>query len=87
MPEVPPGPRWRELGWLEVLDRLGAQDQIRFGVTKTIIPAAQEHFLALSARRDTHLFGGLGLDGEFNFRIVRPMGVHEMLQSRGADGA
>ena len=33
----------------------------RFGVTKTIIPAAQEHFLAPSARCDTHLFGGLGL--------------------------
>ena len=32
-----------------------------FCVSKTIIPEAQEHFLTLSARRDTHLFGGLGL--------------------------
>ena len=56
-------------------------------VSKTIIPEAQEHFLTPSAGRHTHLFGGLGLDGEFIFRIVRPMGLHEMLQSRGADGA
>ena len=28
---------------------------------KTIIPEAQEHLLATSVRRDTHLFGGLGL--------------------------
>ena len=30
-------------------------------LSKTIIPDAQEHFLTPSARRDTHLFGGLGL--------------------------
>ena len=34
-----------------------------FSVSKTIIPEAQEHFLNSSARRDTHLFGGLGLIG------------------------
>ena len=33
----------------------------RFCLSKTIIPDAQEHFLTPSARRDTHLFGGLGL--------------------------
>ena len=33
----------------------------RFGVTKAIIPDGQEHFLTPSARRHTHLFGGLGL--------------------------
>ena len=33
----------------------------RFCVSETIIPEAQEHFLALSARGDTHLFGGLRL--------------------------
>ena len=33
----------------------------RFCVSKTIIPEAQENFLTPSARRDTHLFGGLGL--------------------------
>ena len=34
-----------------------------FCVCKTIIPEAQEHFLTPSARRHTHLFGGLGLMG------------------------
>ena len=29
-------------------------------LSKTIIPDAQEHFLTPSARRNTHLFGGLG---------------------------
>jgi hypothetical protein len=33
----------------------------RFSVSKTIIPEAQEHFLTRSARRHTHLFGGLGV--------------------------
>ena len=33
----------------------------RFCVSKTIIPEAQKHFLTPSARRDTYLFGGLGL--------------------------
>ena len=33
-------------------------------VSKTIIPEAQEHFVNPSARRDTHLFGGLGLIGK-----------------------
>ena len=33
----------------------------RFCVWETIISVAQEHFLTPSARRDTHLFGGLGL--------------------------
>ena len=33
----------------------------RFCVSETIIPEAQEHFLTPSARRDTHLFGGLGV--------------------------
>ena len=32
-----------------------------FSVPKTIIPDAQEHFLTPSARRNTHLFGGLGV--------------------------
>ena len=32
-----------------------------FSVSKTIIPDAQEHFLTSSTRRDTHLFGGLGV--------------------------
>ena len=32
-----------------------------FCLSKTIIPDAQEHFLTPSARRHTHLFGGLGL--------------------------
>ncbi len=32
-----------------------------FSVSKTIIPDPPEHFLTSSARRDTHLFGGLGL--------------------------
>ena len=32
-----------------------------FSVSKTIIPDGQEHFLTPSARRHTHLFGGLGL--------------------------
>ena len=30
-------------------------------LSKTIIPDAQEHFLTPSARRHTHLFGGLGV--------------------------
>ena len=33
----------------------------RFPVSKAIIPDGPEHFLTPSARRDTHLFGGLGL--------------------------
>ena len=33
----------------------------RFCVSETIIPEAQERFLTPSARRDTHLFGGLGI--------------------------
>ena len=33
----------------------------RFCVSKTIIPEAPEHFLTSSARRNTHLVGGLGL--------------------------
>ena len=32
-----------------------------FPVSKTIIPEAQEHLVIPSTRRDTHLFGGLGL--------------------------
>ena len=32
----------------------------RFGVSKTIIPEAWEHFLTPSTRPSTHLFGGLG---------------------------
>ena len=38
---------------------------------KTIIPEAQEHFLTPSARRDTHLFGGLGL----SVRSCPPTGI------------
>ena len=34
----------------------------RFAVSQTIIPEAQEHFLTPSAHRDTHIFGGLGLN-------------------------
>ena len=34
----------------------------RFGVTKAIIPDGPEHFLSPSAHRDTHLFGGLGVN-------------------------
>ena len=38
-------------------------------LSKTIIPDAQEHFLTPSARRNTHLFGGLGLTkGSANIR-------------------
>ena len=33
-----------------------------FCLSKTIIPVAQEHFLTPSPRRNTHLFGGLGLN-------------------------
>ena len=40
---------------------LGAPFSGWFPVSKTIIPEAQEHFLTPSARRDTHLFGGLGV--------------------------
>ena len=36
----------------------------RFCVSETIIPETQEHFLTPSARRDTHLFGGLRVIGE-----------------------
>ena len=32
-----------------------------FSVSKTIIPEAQEHLLTASTRRNTHIFGGLGL--------------------------
>ena len=32
-------------------------------LSKTIIPDAQEHFLTSSARRHSHLFGGLGVKG------------------------
>ena len=39
---------------------------------KTIIPEAQEHFLTPSARRDTHLFGGLGLSGRSGYRPPSP---------------
>ena len=47
----------------------------RFGVTKAIIPDGQEHFLTPSAHRDTHLFGGLGLNqrnpaGQSRYRLV-----------------
>ena len=34
----------------------------RFPVSKAIIPDGQEHFLTPSAHRDTHIFGGLGLN-------------------------
>ena len=34
----------------------------RFPFLKTIIPEAKEHFLARLVRRDTHLFGGLGIN-------------------------
>ena len=37
-----------------------------FPVPKTIIPEAQEHFLTPSARRHTHLLGGLGLSGSLS---------------------
>ena len=42
----------------------------RFCVSKTIIPEAQGHFLNPSARRDTHLFGGLGLIVAGNFYLT-----------------
>ena len=52
---------WMPSGWLRgsiyrVLLLWG-----RFCVSETIIPEPQEHFLTPSARRNTHLFGGLGL--------------------------
>ena len=34
----------------------------RFSISKTIIPEAKEHFLIPSAPRDTHPFGGFGLN-------------------------
>ena len=36
-------------------------------LSKTIIPDAQEHFLTPSARRHTHLFGGLGIRVDWRF--------------------
>ena len=39
-----------------------------FCLSKTIIPDAQEHFLTPSARRHTHLFGGLGLKSAIDWR-------------------
>ena len=42
----------------------------RFGVSKTIIPEAQEHFLTPPARRDTHPFGGLRL------KLIQSQGQH-----------
>ena len=48
----------------------------RFGVSKTIIPEAQEHFLTPSTRRDTYLFGGLGVSlyansrSEYGYHLV-----------------
>ena len=59
-----------------------------FCLSKTIIPDAQEHFLTPSARRDTHLFGGLGLRWirvtlelklwlKFRLRVLRPPGAIE----------
>ena len=45
----------------------------RFAVSQTIIPEAQEHFLTPSAHRDTHIFGGLGVN---RVRITAP---HEQL--------
>ena len=52
---------WMRSGWLRgsiywVLLVWGC-----FSVSKTIIPDAQGHFLTPSARRYTHLFGGLGI--------------------------
>ena len=47
----------------------------RFCVSKTIIPEAPEHFLTSSARRDTHLFGGLGVRRGI---IISPGGVRSV---------
>ena len=56
----------------------------RFRVTKTIIPAAQEHFLASSARCDTHLFGGLGLKRMgSDHRSLQILGHPPMLEEIG----
>ena len=58
--------KWQHLG--------GAPGLVWGGVcvSKTIIPEAQEHFLTPSARRDTHLFGGLGLNGDWPCRFRFP---------------
>ena len=51
----------------------------RFCVSKTIIPEAPEHFLTSSARRDTHLFGGLGLRRPATpFPLVMPGDVRQV---------
>ena len=49
----------------------------RFCLSKTIIPEAQEHFLTPSARRDTHLFGGLGLIGRLSVYGPGAARLHE----------
>ena len=52
---------WMRLGWLSGNIHWVLLVWGWFCVSKTIIPDAQEHFLTPSARRDIHLFGGLGL--------------------------
>ena len=42
----------------------------RFAVSQTIIPEAQEHFLTPSAHRDTHIFGGLGVNMSIRLALV-----------------
>ena len=54
--------QWMRSGWLRsnifwVLLVWG-----RLGVSKTITPEAEEHFLNPSGSRDTHIIGGLGLN-------------------------
>ena len=41
-------------------------------LSKTIITDAQEHFLTPSARRHTHIFGGLGIRREGRSRQINP---------------
>jgi hypothetical protein len=52
-----------------------------FSVSKTIIPDAQEHFLTHSTRRDTHLFGGFGLNCQFNANMsyTVPSGLFRLM--------
>ena len=52
---------WMRSGWLRGSSYWVLLFCSRSSVSKTIIPEAKEHFLARLVRRDTHLFGGLGI--------------------------
>ena len=61
---------WMPSGWLRGSIYWVLLVRGRFCVSETIIPEHRSTFLTPSARRDTHLFGGLGINQRFPCKLA-----------------